>query len=386
MSGRIRVSPKAVLGALAVFGTVAAAPAAVADNFLNTMDLSGTLASSYFYNTNDPNNNDNTYGGSANPFHPNSNQFQFDELWISASREGEAISFGFDVVFGALGDINGGGGGGNGVWVSQAYVDWATPLGVTLTVGKFGTHIGYEVAGAAFNSTVTRGFAYQSFQPVSQLGAKLSGSIGVVDWMVGGTNGLGENQPDNLADGPDVIWSLGTGGETTGGLNWGLNFAGEYGGDGEFFGGAGGDDALVLDGIISLSTDVIESWVNFTWAKVFEGGSRNSDPDGWALNVGTRAALSDVAGITGRIEYGQGEGSSSGPASVFGVAGAGDFEAIAVTGVLDYMLVKNLQLKFEVKWDHALDADGSTDVFQDGDATELDDQQVTLGAQLVFTF
>ena len=52
-----------------------------------------------------------------------------------------------------------------------------TPWGQTITAGKFGTLIGYEVAGAPNNVNITRGFAYNNFQPFSQTGVLVGQSF-----------------------------------------------------------------------------------------------------------------------------------------------------------------------------------------------------------------
>jgi len=359
-------------------------------SFLETTDFSGSVAASYFYNTNDPGSGGggNTWTPGAavsNPFHPDHNSIQFDELWLSASRgatEERRVGFGFDVVWGALGDINGNApGGGNSVWIPAAYIEYLSPFGVTLTAGKFGTHIGYEVAGAAYNATITRGFTYQSFQPVSQIGARLSGDAGPVSWMVGVVNGLGANQPD-LDGKKDVIWSLGWGTDVIS-----LNFAGEYGGDAEFFGGTRGENALVLDGIVELTpSDAVVAWLDVTWAKVFQRGTR--DPNGLGVNLGSRVAVTDRLGLTGRFEYGMGEDPDiAGRATVFMPGGGRETDAIALTGVVDYLVVEGLTAKAEVKWEKILDIDLATDrIFASGSGLTTEDSQLLLGVQLVYAF
>ena len=53
------------------------------------------------------------------------------------------------------------GGGGNDVWLNQAYIEYMPISGWTLTAGKFGTHIGYEVAGAANNVMMMISLAFK---------------------------------------------------------------------------------------------------------------------------------------------------------------------------------------------------------------------------------
>jgi len=381
-------------------------------SFLETTDFSGSVAASYFYNVSEPGSGrpggggagtfvggvgDNTWGGFANPWHPDHNSIQFDELWIAASRtptEEMPVGFGFDIVYGALAEVNGAGGpggggipgGGNAVWIGQAYLEYESPIGVSLTAGKFATHIGYEVPGAAYNYTVTRGFSYQSFQPVSQIGAKLSGDAGPVSLMVGVTNGLGENQVD-FDGGKDLIWSIGLGGDVVS-----ASFNGEFGTDSEFFGDMTSANALVLDWILELTpSDMIVAWVNLTFAQVID--SDVIDPWGVALNVGSHVSVTDRLGLTARFEYGRGEdegmaGAATG-ASVFMPGGGTSTDAISLTGTIDYLLVDGLTAKLEMKWDKILDVSGggSALIFPDiGGSSGLDNNQLLLGAQLVYAF
>jgi len=368
-------------------------------SFLTTTEFSGSIAASYFYNTNRPRPVNGRGGGAggggentwtpgaaatSNPFHPDHNSIQFDELRLSASRgatEDLPVGFGFDIVYGALADINSGSGGtgGNNVWIQQAYIDYVAPWDTTLTAGKFGTHIGYETAGAADNFTITRGFTFQSFQPVSQIGVKLAHSFGPIDLMVGATNGLGENQVD-LDSAKDLIWSIGWSGDMIS-----LYTAGEYGGDAEFFGGLKNDEAIVLDGIMEITpTDATTIWLDFTWARVFED-SASSDPWGLGLSLGLHQALSDKLGLSGRFEYGHGNNEGGAVATVFMPNGGTQTDAISLTATIDYMLAEGLTIKSEVKWEQIIGIDGANDSFLPASGSGKD-YQVLVGAQLVYAF
>ena len=351
-------------------------------SFLEKTDFSGTMAASYFYNTNNPGsgfaNGGNTAQG-GNPFHPDHNSIQVDEVWLSMSQSASdenPVGFGIDLVYGALGDRAGlaGGLGAPGVitsdslWLSQAYLDYATH-GMTLTVGKFATHIGYEVAGAANNVMITRGITYSLLQPVSQVGAKLSGESHGIDWMVGVTNGLGTNHSD--VDGKkDLIWSLGWGTD-----NLSVLFNGEYGGDAEFYGGGASNSALVLDSIVEYTpSDSIVTWLNLTWANV-ETGVSDDTADSLGIAVGGRMAMNDRTGLAARFEY----------VDPFGDGGgAGDIDLFSVTGTVDHALADGLTLKGEVQW-NSVNVPGTDAVYTDSDGN-TDDNEVILGVQLVYGF
>ena len=152
-------------------------------SFLESTDFSGWVATSYFYNTNDPSRNGSASSNPnaaespfSNPFHPDHNTFQLDEAWFSMERAATSESpagFAIDLVYGATaGVISSGSPTSNDIWVGQANVSYMTPWEQTVTAGKFYTTIGYEAAGAPNNVNITRGFMYNLAQPISHIGAR----------------------------------------------------------------------------------------------------------------------------------------------------------------------------------------------------------------------
>ena len=151
-------------------------------SFLESTDFNGWVATSYFYNVNDPSRSNAADPPSnspfSNPFHPDHNTFQLDEAWFSMERAATSESpagFAVDLVYGATaGAVKGSGTDSNELWVGQANVSYMTPWGPSMTAGKFYTPIGYEVAGAPNNVNITRGFTYNLIQPISHIGATVS--------------------------------------------------------------------------------------------------------------------------------------------------------------------------------------------------------------------
>jgi len=344
-------------------------------SFLESTDFSGSVAASYFYNTNDPiggaNGNTGTFPlGVVNPFHPDSNSIQLDQLWLSMSRTATAdspVGFGVDIVYGAvaaggLGNANNS----NAFWLNQAYLDYMVG-GVTLTAGKFGTHIGYETANQAENINITRAFSYSLLQPYSQIGAKASLNLAGVDAMFGVTNGYGEGQPEYLnGNNKDIIWSLGWSNDSIG-----ASFNGEWGNRP----GLGDNSNLTLNGVVTFDpSDSITTWVDITWRKIEIVGN---DAEAIAIALGGRFAINDKMGVAARFEWGDFDA---------GLLTATDTDMWAITGTFDYLLAQGLTLKAEVAYMQA-DADGpaSSDVFFDGNGNFADDQ-VLLGLQLVYAF
>ncbi|MEE2664238.1 MAG: outer membrane beta-barrel protein [Myxococcota bacterium] len=359
-------------------------------SFLESTDFSGTVAASYFYNTNNPL-IPNTLGGKtgaggnnavSNPFHPDHNSIQLDEVWLSMSRSASdesPVGFGIDLVYGALGSINGYSddmgvlaGGGNGFWLNQGYIEYMPMSGWTLTAGKFATHIGYEVAGAGNNANVTRGFTYNLLQPISQIGAKLEGDIGGISLMLGVVNGFGENQPD-FDTNKDLIWQAGWANDTLTVL-----FNGEWG----EIGGTGDNSLLTLDGVVEFApTDEIVTWLNVTWQQVELMGTDSSDI---GINIGGRLGLGDRMGVAARFEWGSFE-----DRVVVGTPPtSGDLDLWSITGTFDYLLVEGLTMRTELQYT-AADADGpstNSDIFRDDSGLDTEDGQFLIGVQLVYAF
>ena len=359
-------------------------------NFLQTTDFSGDIAVSYFYNLNSPDsggvgpagtNGNNTVSGTISPFHPDHNSIQLDEVWLSMSRSASdetPVGFGIDLVFGALGELlgNSGSGGGNGFWLNQAYIDYMPFSGWTLTAGKFGTHIGYEVAGAANNVMITRGMVYNELEAISQIGAKLTWEAPMgFEAMVGVVNGLGENQVD--VDGnKDFIWRLGWAND-----QWTVLFNGEYGGDTEFFGdlgpGISQNRELLLDGVIEFTpTDTLVTWLNVTWVRTdLTGLGFPSEIEGVAVSVGGRLGLGDKAGIGARAEYGVFDAPFVDP--------SGKTDVWSITGTFDYLLAEGLTAKAELVYTGAtVDGFANTGPFPGTTGND----QILLGIQLIYAF
>jgi hypothetical protein len=327
------------------------------------IDIGGSVAGSYFYNTNTPGDGMNDASG-GQYFHPNHNEFQIDQAVISFSREKtEESRLGFQVraAYGALGQFQGNGDtGGNGFWLADAYLDYACDCfgGFDLVVGKFGTHIGYETAFVDENVNITRGFTW-GIQPVDQIGVRLYKSFGGLDLMLGSVTGFTADQPD-IDDQPDLVWSIGSGGD-----GWAASFNGQFDGSDELDSGAAATTkGVTLDAILELTPqDSLLVWLNAT-SNIIEDG-----PDNLGVSLGSHLAITEKLGAGGRAEFITFEGAD---------------DLIAITGTVDYMLIENLVAKFEVKWDYSLD-DEIFDPSAAGGAPR-EESQVLLAAQLFYTF
>ena len=133
-------------------------PMAALSNFLTETTFGGHVSASYFYNLNDPDSgrtmdaNSGTIG--ANPYHPNHNSFQVDQVWFSMSNEATPESrggFEIDIVYGQAADRLALGIDGNTLfdYLYNANVSYLAPItdaGIKVTAGRFETHTGTESA------------------------------------------------------------------------------------------------------------------------------------------------------------------------------------------------------------------------------------------------
>ncbi len=346
--------------------------ASAISSFLESTDFSGWVAASYFYNTNNPKKRSFANGPFSNPFHQEHNSFQFDEAWFVMDRaptEESPAGFHFEIVYGATastiqgGSSSGGHFNGNDFWIPSANVSYMTPWSQTVTAGKFGTTVGYEVAGAPSNVNITRGFTYNLFQPISHTGATVSQSFdnGMM-YTFGIVNGFGTEQSDsNLSKG--FLWQLGWGDDYMT-----LLFNGVY--DEEVAGP--GDEQYVLDVVAEMTpADNLLFWLNYDYLRTKNVGG-TADPDAHGLSLGGRIGISDDMGIGGRFEF----------AHLDDDAGSdGELYSVTVTG--DYALTDNMTWKIEGKYE-ASDGDIS-DSFPDG-SSSFEDDAWYFGTQLYYEF
>ena len=178
-------------------------------SFLDTLEIGGWVAGSYFYNFNEPNGEalrgaNAGATGFAYPFHPDANSFTVDQLWFELERpvdESNRAGFRADILFGKTANVLGASPGAStddgfnldetDLAVYQAYVQYLAPIGegVTFKFGQFGTLIGTEVAPTIYNWNITRSNVYNLLEPITQVGIvanmpfaeKFDVSLGVVN-------------------------------------------------------------------------------------------------------------------------------------------------------------------------------------------------------------
>jgi len=338
--------------------------------FLNSTEFSGVIAASYNWNQANPKVSSSGQspgqsgfagnGPIAMPFHPDHNTFQLDEFSLAMDREPTEdmrAGFGAEVMFGKTATIVTGkfNGNGNDVWLRRAHIDYLSPLaGIQFTFGKFDTHIGYETVGAAENWTITRGFTYNTLQPISQIGIKLGSHYDSgFKWMIGGVNGVNPNDPDT-DDQKGAIATFGWENDT---VNVAVNM--EFDWDVEAVTGVAGntDSQWIFDLVTTVNpTDALALWLNATYRALFldnhsvanPAGPGNRAPWGLGVNVGTHYQVTDRFGGAVRFEWERSEDDGSGVNFLDPVGtGLSKADAIGVTLTLDYALTDDLLVRAE---------------------------------------
>ncbi|MDJ0866680.1 MAG: outer membrane beta-barrel protein [Myxococcota bacterium] len=401
-------------------------------SFVNSVTLNGWVASSYFYNFNNPDGkaqggaNSGTSepgakledgpGGIVYPFHPDANSFSLDQVWFEieklANEEGRA-GFRFDIAYGkTAGILSGNSGGsrggagtssggdlfsGNDFTVYQGYVQYLAPVGngIDFKFGKFQTLIGAEVAGTVYNWNITRGNVYNLFQPFTHTGItagydfneNISFTIGAVNETRSFPAADVDFNKDkavigNLAFSGDT-WSValsGTHGEGDSGKGVGASACGS--------GGCAGDRETIVDVLLSWDpTEDLSLYVDYTYINTDDvpwsvgGQSGDKDVKGHGVSVAGRYSITDRTGIALRGEYLELD-------NFFGNGKGGgfedDLELWGITATVDHLLTNNLMIRSEVRYDNGDDGRGDNLFINDDDFRE--DDQWTVGVEAVYNF
>jgi hypothetical protein len=320
-------------------------------NFLTETTFEGWVSASYFYNTNDPDSgrtmgaNSGTVG--ANPFHPNHNSFQVDQVWFSMSNEATPESrggFQIDIVYGETGDRLATGFEGNALfdYLYNANISYLAPItdaGIKITAGRFETHTGTENAQDPQNFNITRSLLY-TLQPINFTGVKLSAKYDMgLDWMVGLSNNSGYStlhtnpyallpnaQNYDTDESKALLWRLGF--EISDEMRVALN--GLYGGNcatedpfgvgSGTIGATGGcgitidatgrtntgntDRQLLLDFTFNWDpSDRLSTWVNIDYMKPINDRRPSGNPSAFGIAAAGRYGITDATGIALRAEY-----------------------------------------------------------------------------------
>lgn len=380
--------------------------------------IGGWVAGSYNYNLNDPQDarngglqQTNMGAGFYDPLHPDHNSFALDQVWFEIEKEvSEESRAGFraDFVYGKTAKwLNGGGAWGglvgdsndrpfrddSALYIHQAYVQYAPPIGpegTLLKFGKFATLIGAEVPGTVYNYNITRGQVWNLLEPIDHIGIMAGGPIGEsgFDWALGGVNGFAQDDPDRN-DRKSVTGHLGWANDQ---FSVGVN--GLWGGETT---GLDGDEAGLVNLLAKWTpSDRFGMYVNGNFAWMDEPNGTDLDPYAWGVSLAGRFGITDRTGVALRGDFVQDEdgfvlysGRSGGlrgwDENIYG--DPSDLDQVwSVTGTVDHLLTDQLMIRGEARWDRVDIDDGPSDVFyKDNDGLNSTDQ-ITLFFEVVYNF
>lgn len=365
------------------------APEGVAlPSWLDRLEVSGWVTASYFYNFNDPDNNDLVGANSGVccvPFQPDANQFTFDQAWFELEHPIDEVNragFRFEVAYGRVArllPLGNAGLGGNNLYIPAAYVQYLAPIGggTTIQFGKWGTLLGYEVAQAPYNWNITRSNVYNLLQPIDHVGILASGALGEtgMEWAFGVVNNVFTSQPVNT-DGKAFIGSLGWGNDALS-----ASVAMIYGQDTGSFGADEEAKLGIVDVILEYAaTDALTLALNadYAWAHQVDDNPRSR---GYGVATYANYKWTERFETTLRMDYVADEN------DFFGLGGD-DGEIYSVTFTGGYNLTDNLKVRGEVRYDNAAVHDGFSDVFvSDGDRVVFgDNDQLLAGVDVTYSF
>jgi hypothetical protein len=375
--------------------------------FLGEITVGGSVAASYLYNINDPNNDETFFldegtgdrnqgmNGRFYPLHPDHNSFALDAVWFDVERpidEEHRGGFRFETVYGKTGALLNVGGPNNrdnrddsGFYIHQGYVQYLAPIanGVTFKMGKFGDLFGVQTGESANNANswfITRGSVWSLLEPIDHIGILAGMGIGDSGFnvQVGGVNGYLPDDPDRN----DAKSITGRVGYDTDRIS--ASVAGIWGGE---VTGFDGDETGVVNGTVRFdASERLALYLNgdYAWAD-------DNDAAAWGVAAGGRFGITDRTGIALRGEYVADVDEGLG---FFGITGD-DFgndvlaftgiETWGVTATLDHLLTDHLMIRGEVRYDD-IDKDDTDneEFFEDSD--DFDSDQIVIGAEVIYNF
>jgi hypothetical protein len=174
-------------------------------------EISGFVDTYYSYNFNAPQSQFNGSGADSN-FDFYHNSFSLSLVEVAISKEAEPVGFRIDLDYGPttdwvhcglpncdVGIVQGGFSFPNSAdspyrYIQQAYVSWATPVGLKIDFGKFVTPIGAEVIESQDNWNYTRGLLFCCAIPYYHAGIRagytVNDMLSITGFLVNGWNNV----------------------------------------------------------------------------------------------------------------------------------------------------------------------------------------------------
>ena len=340
------------------------------DAFFKTVQFNGSVAASYMYQFNNPDNP--IFANATNQFNVDHNTFNLDaadlEITRPATNPGDA-GFTLDLMFGANAAILGGQrglvgfGSNNSLYVEDMYVSYNWD-NVLLKLGQFETLLGYEVIDTVANRNITQGLLFTYAIPLVHTGLLASGKIGGSDsafgWAAGVTNGF--NNPVDTNDNKGVLGQINySAGPFTTALStyWGAD------GNTGFAGGVVNnvDQGVIIDWTGTfVANDLLTFWGNADWGiqkdVSFVAGpnaGETLDATWYGLALGTQFTFTEKSSLAIRGEFFK-------DAQGYRILVGDHTSAYSLTGTYAYKLTPNLLTRAEFRYD-GLTSQGSSDKF-----------------------
>lgn len=275
------------------------------------------------------------------------------------------------------------------IMIKQAYITWKPKERLGITMGQFGTHIGYEMIDAPLNFHYSINNTFNAGIPFYHLGLKatysVSDKVSVMSGVVNGTDNINDNNRGKSFIGQVVLMPAE-------GLTIYLNTIQGN----EASARANGQDTTSYFGIFDLVASYrlsdrigLTFWGMYGTLKgEFQGGAYNTEPLHWSgLNLYLTYKLSDRFSLGTRLEYFDNRDGAR--ALLTGGKGT-DVETFTLTGNLA-LADGRLSLKPEFRFDHfrKLYGSGGESVpqqFADRNGNFTLNHQSTIGLAAVYKF
>jgi len=270
--------------------------------------------------------------------------FNVDLVQIGVSGDRGAVSYGAKISIGDLADAAGDTDSGD-VLLQEAYLAYDAG-GATITAGRFGTPIGYEVLEPWGNGNISRSMSW-GMQPVNHDGVTISTAVGEADVTFGVVNSFTVDSSAN--DGDDEMGLIGSLGCSIGDM--GLNIAAIYTEEGDT------TDETMINAILSGDASDIAYAVEFNY--------RETDVDGGEKTADTSVVLYAATSLGGtdldlRFEWLDDE-----------LTASTENEVWSVTATLSWELADGVDFRLEYRHDDSDDNIFGNDANNDADSMDL---------------
>ena len=332
----------AIMAAVAIagFATVASAD-----------EISVGASVSYGMDLNDPasgSGNSSVYSG----MNANDEAFGVDLVQVGVSGSRGDVSYAAAINFGDLASAADDTESGDSAQLSIANLAYDAG-GVTVTAGRFGTPIGYEVLEPWGNAHVSRSYGWQA-QPINHDGVTVSTAVGGADVTLGAVNNFTVADGSNDAD--DEMGFIAAIGTSLG--DWSVNLSGIVTEESDT------TDITMANLILSGELAGMPLTVAVNYRE--DDAASKTEMNGVAIYTGTSIGSAD---LDLRLDFIDDEG----------ITTSADTEVWAVTATASWALSDGVDFRLEYRHDDADDA-----IFNDDSSGGTDDALDTVQAQLVW--